>query len=788
MKHYFFKKCLAAFMAGAVLSIGVSTTMPVSITAATTDTNLISNGTFDRNTTGWAIYTESGGSAALGREDAQLALNVTSVGTLSYAVQLYYDIIPLYENGVYHLSYEISSTTDRYVEAMIQQNGGTYQAYTWKGLNLTSETQTVDYTFTMTAETDIMAKLVFNCGYENEELTEHTIYLDNVTLELVDDSEVDYTADAVYEPSIVVNQVGYYPDSEKIAVFRDITTETEFSVINADTEEVVYTDALYGETVNTSADETDYYGDFSAITETGTYYITCGELDNSYSFEIRDDVYDGLLDDTVRMLYLQRCGTEIEDDTFGHEACHTTEATIYGTDETIDVSGGWHDAGDYGRYVVPAAKTIADLLYAYAANPTLYSDNSGIPESGNGIPDVLDEVRYGLEWMLKMQADSGGVYHKVTCENFPGYVMPEEETDELIVTPVSTTATADFCAVMAMAYEFYDEIDSDFAETCLMAAENAWSFLEENPSLIFDNPEDITTGEYGDTSDKDERYWAVAQLYRATGEDTYLTELEGMTARTGLDWSTVGDYGNIAILTMDEIDTTSTAYTKAETALLNQADKYVTTTENSAYGIAISSFNWGSNMTIANAGVILGLAYQLTGTEAYLTCAQSNLNYLLGENPNGVCYVTGYGTVSPENPHHRPSMAQEQAMPGMLVGGVNSNLEDSAAVAYLSDTPAAKCYVDNSESYSTNEVTTYWNSSLIYLLSLTNVTVEEATIGDVDADGAFALADILMMQQYLLANGSLTDWENGDLNEDGLINGMDLTLMRRLLLDLSDFD
>lgn len=171
------------------------------------------------------------------------------------------------------------------------------------------------------------------------------------------------------------------------------------------------------------------------------------------------------------MLYLQRCGTKVEDDKFGHPSCHDSIATIYKTDQKIDVSGGWHDAGDYGRYVVAAAKAVADLMYAYEANPEIYSDNIGIPESGNGTPDILDEVRYELEWMLKMQDKSdGGVYHKVTCDTFPGYVMPEKETKPLIVMPKSTTATADFAASMAMAYEFYKDIDADFAAKCLDAA------------------------------------------------------------------------------------------------------------------------------------------------------------------------------------------------------------------------------------------------------------------------------------------------------------------------------
>lgn len=779
-----FKKMIA--LATSLIMASALIISPIGNIASADVIELISNSTFSSGTTGWGIYKESGGSATLSTDSERLALNISSVGKVNHAVQTYYDIIPLYQNGVYHLSYEISSTVDRTINAMIQQNGGTYQSYTMKSLNLTSETQTIDYTFTMNAESDIMSKFVFNCGNYGKELGEHTIYLDNVVLQLVDDSKIDYSEIRAYEAPIVINQVGYKSDSEKIAVFREITDETEFSVINAETNEIVLTSELYGKTQNTSADEINYLGDFSEVTDPGSYYISCGNLDDSYTFTISDDLYTNLLDDTVRMLYLQRCGTAIEDTTFSHVACHMTKAKVYGTNEYIDVSGGWHDAGDYGRYVVPAAKTIADLLYAYDANPTIFNDNIGIPESGNGVPDILDEVRYDLEWLLKMQSESGGVYHKVTCENFPGYIMPEKETAELIVTPVSTTATADFCAAMAMAYEFYYDLDKDFAEECLSAAEKAWLFLEENPRLIFSNPTDISTGEYGDSSDNDERYWAVAQMYRATNDSKYFSALENMYARSGMDWSTVGDYGSIAILTMDEFDVTSSIYTKAKNSILTQAKTFLNKTASNPYGVAITSFNWGSNMTVGNAGVILGLASEITGDDSYGTAASSNLNYLLGKNPNSVCYVTGYGTVSPQNPHHRPSIAKSASMKGMLVGGVNSGKEDSAAKAYLSGMASAKCYIDHSESYSTNEVTTYWNSPLIYLLALTEKTTSSLK-GDVNIDNEVSVSDIVLLQKYLVKAETLTRQQglNADINDDSIVNVMDSCLLRRRLIQSS---
>ncbi len=767
MKKSILKRCAAAF---AVCTI-MASALPVVSVPVSAAQNIIENSTFESGTFGWGTYKESGGACTLTTDNGRLALKVTKQGTLNYAVQMFYDIVPLYQNGVYRLKFDISATIPRYVESMIQQNGGTYQAYTWKGINVTTEPQTIDYEFTMEEETDIMTKFCFNCGLQKEdgELPEHTIYLDNVSLELIDDSNVDYSATRPYEPQIVTNQVGYKPDSRKIAVFKNVGDASEFSVINADNNNVVYTGKLENRTDNSLAGETNWKGDFSSVTEAGRYFIKCGNLDDSYTFEISDNVYTNLLDESVKMLYLQRCGTEVKDETFGHASCHDTIATIYHTDQKIDVNGGWHDAGDYGRYVVPAAKAVADLLYAYKANPEMYSDNIGIPESGNGTADVLDEARYELEWMLKMQnKNTGGVYHKVTCDTFPGYVMPEEETKPLIVMPETTTSTADFAASMALAYEVYKDIDANFANTCLEAAKKAYAWAKANPNeLYLANPDDITTGAYEDKSARDEIYWASLQLYRATGDNGYLSDV---SSATGLDWATVGDYGNIAIATMEGVDKESDIYKNACNDIIKQADKFVSVSESSGYGVSQTKFNWGSNMTIANSGIILGVAYQLTGDQKYLDNAKGQLDYLLGVNPLGECFVTGFGTVSPENPHHRPSMAKNTAMKGMLVGGVNSGLEDSAAKAYCRDLPPAKCYVDNSESYSTNEITIYWNSPLTYLLTLTENSSEQNNDddilwGDANEDGKVNISDAVLIMQ------SIANPEEFQLTEQGKING-----------------
>ncbi len=783
MKKKFFKRC-AAFAASAVIAAGAAAYTGVSTIAVESGT--VMSSTFDGGTQSWGTYKESGGDCVLSNEGGRLALKIANTGQKTYSVQMFYDIIPLYKNGVYRLKYDISCTTERYVEGMIQQNGGTYQAYTWKGLDISPTPQTVDYEFTMKADTDIMSKLVFNCGLQEKDggaLPQHTIYLDNVSLELVDGSRINKEDSEPYYPDISVNQVGYKPDSKKTAVFHNVEGQTQFSVINAESKETVYTGDLTDRKDYSYAGEVDWKGDFSSVTAPGKYYIKCDGLDDSYTFEISDGIYDKLITDTVKMLYLQRCGVEVVDDKFGHVACHNTLAKVYGTNDMIDVSGGWHDAGDYGRYVVPAAKAVADLLYSYGNDDRFFSDSTGIPESGNGVPDVLDEARFELEWMKKMQSSSGGVYHKVSCETFPSYDMPQNETDPLIVTPVSTTATADFAASMALAYEMYINIDKDFANDCLSRAERAWAFLEANPNLIFENPKDIVTGEYGDKSDRDERYWAAAQLYRATKSDKYLNALNNMAAYSGLDWALVGDYGNIALLTMDGINKNLDVYQTAYSTIKTQADNYKRNISASPYGIPVTKLEWGSNMTIANSGIILSLAYKLTGDSDYLDSANRLIDYLLGENPVGTCFVTGYGTVSPQTPHHRPSMAVKQAMPGMLVGGVNQNLEDSAAKAYCQDRPNAKRYVDNSESYSTNEITIYWNSPFTYLLTLTEDAEPVSEVkGDVNDDGKFDISDVVMFQKWLAKNGDITKLESADMDENGKCNVFDLVIMKKLLV------
>ena len=406
---------------------------------------------------------------------------------------------------------------------------------------------------------------------------------------------------------------------------------------------------------------------------------------------------------------------------FSHPACHTTPARVFHTDTFLQVSGGWHDAGDYGRYVVPACKAVADLLLAFRAAPEAFGDDWDIPESGNGVADLLDEVRFELEWLLKMQRDDGGVYHKVTCAYFPDITAtPQDETADLFLFPVSTAATGDFSAIMAMAAPLYESIDRTFAKKCLRASVNAYEFLKHSKSLPFHNPAGVVTGEYGDESDVDERYFAACALYQATGQAYYLTDASALY-RAGrssdFGWADVAGYGNALLYFGPRVCEDDILAGRIRVDLLATAERICERTEQSPLGISITEFLWGSNMYLLNDTMTLLMANDIQENERYLAAARSHLDYILGNNPLGVNFITGVSESSPKHPHHRPSAAAGTAMPGMLVGGPDEGFHDLAAKTLLAGKPAAERYLDSVESYSTNETAIYWNSVLIYVLA-----------------------------------------------------------------------
>lgn len=685
---------------------------------------------FEDGGTGSFMTYMNGGSCEIANEDGALAVHITNCGSLDYANQVYYDGFALNKGCIYTYSFDISSDIPRKCEYRIQLNGGDYHAYMSDRIDIGPDVQHVETDWTMEEDSDPAPRLVFNLGKMEdmaEDPGEHCVKIDNISLVVKDASGAEVLESLPAYPVLTLSQTGYLPGAAKTAFAKGDGEEGEqdFAVVD-ESGKVCFEGTFAAAAYDRASDERIREGDFSAFDEPGTYTVVMhdgGEEVSSYPFRIAENVYDDLFRGAVRMLYLQRCGTKTDPaiaGDFAHGACHMAEAVVYGTDKIKDVSGGWHDAGDYGRYVVAGAKAVSDLFLAYEAFGA-EMDDIGIPESENGIPDLLDEARYELDFLLKMQdEESGLVYHKVTCYAFPGSVPPEEETDTLVISPVSTAATGDFAAVMAKAARIYADIDPAFAASADDAAMKAYAAIKDTEDHEgFTNPPEISTGEYPDRGTNDERFYAAAELYLAGHEELAgdLAALYSGNLKCGLGWAGVGGYAfyDLAFAAPEGLPELSL---ELKGRILGEADALIKKSEKDRYYMTLEkNYPWGSNMSVANNAMLLLFAGELSGEEAYRLLALRAVDYLTGANSLGISFVTGYGTHTPEHPHHRPSQAVGKAMPGMLAGGPDVNLEDSYAKGVLKDQAPAKCYVDNEQSYSTNEVTIYWNSPLITCLS-----------------------------------------------------------------------
>ncbi len=681
---------------------------------------IIKNGTFDDGLTNWGIYKE-GGAGDMAVVEGALVTDVQNAGSKEWAVQPYQDGILLIEKSKYLLTIDLWSTVQRDVKVRIQQNGGTYTGYIEEQVTITPTPTTYTFEFIMYFASDPTSRLVLNFGQFNADptLSPHQVYVDNVSLVLLE-GESEFVSDLENVPSIRINQVGYLPEEQKIAMFADLDPAiTTFDLIDYQGS-VVFTGDITGETINEASGETVRYGDFSSITKAGSYRIQVGK-EKSGAFRISAGAYAEMSDALLKMFAYQRSGQDLDWTFFGdfaHPAGYTAPARLYDTDTYIDVTGGWMDAGDYGRYVSPGSKAVIDLMLAYQRNPQAYTDATKIPESGNGIPDILDEIKVELDFFLKMQDPAtGGVYHKATTANFTPTIWPQDNTDEVIVTPISAQATADFAAVMAKASVLYQSIDPTAAAGYLQRAQQAWEWLTANPDAQeVNNPDGIQTGAYDDTSSMDERTWAAAELYAATREAQYHDYLKTNDIYTGFGWQSMGNYALVAYLNLPEEMQDATLRQAYQTILLQQVEQIAYQSNQDAYHSSLTFYDWGSNMDLTNNALVLLFAHQFFGEDYMRDLALQHLHYLLGQNAVATSFVTEYGYRAPSHPHHRISQLVGTPVPGMLVGGPDQELEDPYAVTMLAGFPPQKAYVDNDQSYSTNEITIYWNSAMLYLV------------------------------------------------------------------------
>lgn len=534
---------------------------------------------------------------------------------------------------------------------------------------------------------------------------------------------------------IFVNQVGFLPKGKKVAVLN--YKEDEFCLCDESGQVVYKSKANHFGTDDISGEDT-YVADFSDFIKEGRFFVKAGDF-KSCSFEISNNVYEGLMRDLLKTFYYLRCGTGLDEryaGVYAHKPCHTSLATVYGTDRKVDVTGGWHDAGDFGRYTTAGCVAVSHLLLGVRMFPGLLKVKFDIPESGK-LPDILAEVKVELDFLMKMQAEDGGAYHKVTTFCHAPFVMPEDDKDELFVFAVSSIATADLAATCALAYTVYKDYDSEYADKLMETAKRAYSWIEENPQeVLFKNVEGSNTGEYGEAEDISNRYWSACAMYEATKEKKYYNELlfqkerlllfneDNFSKRYKMDiftcfgWEDVAGLGS-AILVLKNGEDSFTASVKK--AFVKEADRLKEVARGNGFGLCMekADFIWGSNMELGKMLMILTIAKRISGSKEYDETIDKGFAYLLGCNSMDTSYVTGNGEKAYKNPHLRPTAVDniEDPWPGLVSGGPNRGLQDERAKEVDPKSAPMKCYLDHIDCYSLNEITIYWNSPFVFVLA-----------------------------------------------------------------------
>ena len=582
---------------------------------------------------------------------------------------------------------------------------------------------------------------------------------------------------------IRLNQVGFYPDGPKRAVVVG-TDATTFEVHRSDG-----TTALAGALSDarrwSPSGETVRQADFSAVTEPGTYTVVVPGIGASVAFEVEAHALAGVARASLKAFYFQRASAALPAAYAGAWArsaghpddrvlVHASAASAGRPAGTILASPrGWYDAGDYNKYIVNSGITVGTLLGLAEAEPDYVASlDTNIPESGNGVPDLVDEVLWNVRWMLTMQDPAdGGVYHKLTTAGFEGFVMPAQARSTRYVVQKGTAATLDFAAVAAQTARVVAPYEATFpglADSLRAASVAAWRWARAHPAVQYSQSAvnaafdpDVNTGEYGDSQFSDEFDWAAMELYLTTRADSFLTlrrPLSPVRMETPY-WGSVRALGYYSLLRHRTEVATDVDTTALRNALLAQANGFVSNVSSSAYGVVMGGrgydYGWGSNSNAANQGVVLLLAYQLTGDAAYLDAATANLDYLLGRNATGYSFVTGVGDTTPLYPHHRPSGADGVAapVPGLLAGGPNPGREDGCP-GYPSTLPA-RSYLDTQCSYATNEIAINWNAPLVALAGGIEA-VRSARVTSASEEPSASAADLGLRVSPNPARGDVT--------------------------------
>ena len=550
------------------------------------------------------------------------------------------------------------------------------------------------------------------------------------------------------------NHVGYAPKGPKFFLLACNAADNPLKEMQpwfdvfAENGERVYGAAMVEKGPCTYTDEFVWEGNFSSLESVGRYRISVIDtkgnvLAESKFFEVSDRLVLEQLSSTLRSFYFQRSGVELTPDRAGkwaRPAAHLDDCIEFHPSMeragTWNAHGGWYDAGDYGKYIVNGGVSVASLLLAaeFADDRRVTFSNADFFDAGSFRANLLEEVRFELEFFLRMQDDDGGVFFKVSPVRWDGFVSPSQ-SDALQKRQIlgkSTTSTLNFAGVLAQAHRVFANVYPSFAQKCLDASIRAYRWAVKNPDVTYPHNTEGSGG-YGDERYDDEFFWARAMLFREVcgkikvcsdcdrdGCDHFrnrlLSDMEKCPPDLGITWRDTQNLGWIA-LALQSVD--PDLQVRARNTLKVVADEIVKLASEDPYGLSIRRFIWGSNGEIANHALTLFLVNEWFPSAVYVDYAKRMLDFIFGKNPVNCCFVTGSAWSSPKFIHHRISHSDgiEEPIPGLVVGGINADRQDLHRFAHYPGPQPGFSYTDERCSFASNEVAINWNAPLVAALS-----------------------------------------------------------------------
>ncbi|MFF5754186.1 glycoside hydrolase family 9 protein [Streptomyces longwoodensis] len=706
----------------------------------------VRNGTFDTTSDPW--WTSN---VTAGLSDGRLCADVPGGTTNRWDSAIGQNDITLVKGETYRFSFHASGVPEGHVvRAIVGLAVSPYDTWQEASPVLTEADGSYSYTFTAPVDTT-QGQVAFQVGGSTDAWR---FCVDDVSL-------LGGVPPEVYEPDtgprVRVNQVAYLPAGPKNATLvTDATTRLPWQLKDAKGTTVAR-GLTVPRGVDASSGQNVHSIDFGSYRGRGTGYTLVADGETSHPFDVDAAAYRRLRLDSVKYYYTQRSGIAIRDDLrpgYGRAAGHLNVAPNQGDanvpcqpgvcDYTLDVTGGWYDAGDHGKYVVNGGIATWELLSTYerslrarTGHPAALGDGTlALPESGNKVPDVLDEARWELEFLLKMQVPAGQplagmAHHKVHDEQWTGLpLLPGQDPQKRELHPPTTAATLNLAATAAQAARLYRPYDKAFAARALTAARTAWQAALAHPDLYADPNDGTGGGAYNDDDVTDEFYWAAAELYLTTGERQFADHVldspvhtADVFGPTGFDWGHTAAAGRLDLAL---VPSRLPGRDQVRRSVVKAADTYLATLTAHPYGMpyapAGNRYDWGSSHQVLNNAVVIATAYDLTGARKYRDGALQGMDYVLGRNALNISYVTGYGEVSSHNQHSRwyaheldPTLPNPPS--GTLAGGPNSSIQDPYAQSKLTGCVGQFCYIDDIQSWSTNETAINWNAALARMAS-----------------------------------------------------------------------